>query len=102
MRVRSEFERNFAGRAERGGAVSIWHKGQKVVDLWGGWREAEVPSTNGHGNARSTAGSYVALAANSEIGGVRFLGRSAIAAGTIGQVIRPGWRLPPQPVVAAG
>ena len=39
-RVREEFARNFAERAERGGAVSIWHDGRVVVDLWGGWSDA--------------------------------------------------------------
>jgi len=34
--VRREFERNFAHRGERGAACSIYHHGNKVVDLWGG------------------------------------------------------------------
>jgi CubicO group peptidase (beta-lactamase class C family) len=38
-RVQAEFERNFSERAERGGAVAIWHRGEKVVDLWGGWAD---------------------------------------------------------------
>ena len=36
-RVGEEFARNFCDRAERGGAVAIWHDGNVVVDLWGGW-----------------------------------------------------------------
>ena len=34
--VRSEFERNFSERKELGAAVAVYHKGEKVVDLWGG------------------------------------------------------------------
>jgi CubicO group peptidase (beta-lactamase class C family) len=36
--VRREFERNFAERHETGAACSIFYRGQKVVDLWGGQR----------------------------------------------------------------
>ena len=39
--VRSEFERNFAKRGEIGAAVAAYWRGQKVVDLWGGWRTPE-------------------------------------------------------------
>lgn len=42
--VREEFLRNFRERGERGGAVAIWHKGEPVVDLWGGW--ADVARTS--------------------------------------------------------
>jgi len=38
-RVRAEFARNFSERDERGGAVAIWHRGEPVVDLWGGWSD---------------------------------------------------------------
>jgi CubicO group peptidase (beta-lactamase class C family) len=34
--VRREFERNFVERGEHGAACAIYHRGQKVVDLWGG------------------------------------------------------------------
>lgn len=34
--VRSEFERNFTQRKELGAAVAVYHKGEKVVDLWAG------------------------------------------------------------------
>lgn len=46
-RVREEFLRNFTDRAERGGAVAIWHDGRVVVDLWGGWSDVarSVPWT---------------------------------------------------------
>ena len=37
------------------------------------WRSAEVPSTNGHGNARALARLYGALAAGAELDGVRIL-----------------------------
>jgi CubicO group peptidase (beta-lactamase class C family) len=50
------------------------------------WRAAEVPSTNGHGNARSIARVYSALANAGEIDGVRILSPQALAAGTEEQV----------------
>ncbi len=40
-RVREEFERNFAERDELGAACAIYHRGEKVVDLWGGYRDLE-------------------------------------------------------------
>src|SRR6187399_3324706 len=36
--VRREFERNFVERNEHGAACCVFHRGQKVVDLWGGAR----------------------------------------------------------------
>ena len=36
--VRTEFETNFLERGERGAACTIYHRGEKVVDLWGGER----------------------------------------------------------------
>ncbi|CAA9467975.1 MAG: Putative esterase [uncultured Rubrobacteraceae bacterium] len=39
--VRREFEKNFAERGELGAACAIYHEGEKVVDLWGGYRDAE-------------------------------------------------------------
>jgi CubicO group peptidase (beta-lactamase class C family) len=36
--VRDAFEENFARRGELGGACSVYHRGQQVVDLWGGVR----------------------------------------------------------------
>jgi CubicO group peptidase (beta-lactamase class C family) len=36
--VRIEFERNFVDRGEQGAACTIFHRGVKVVDLWGGFR----------------------------------------------------------------
>ena len=38
--VRREFERNFAERRELGAACAAYVGGQKVVDLWGGVRDA--------------------------------------------------------------
>ena len=37
------------------------------------WRAAEVPSTNGHGNARAVARLYAALAGNGDLDGVHVL-----------------------------
>ena len=39
--VRAEFERNFTERGEIGAAVSAYWRGEKVVDLWGGFRTPE-------------------------------------------------------------
>jgi CubicO group peptidase (beta-lactamase class C family) len=39
--VKREFERNFTHRKELGAACAIYYRGQKVVDLWGGYRDAE-------------------------------------------------------------
>ena len=36
--VRIEFERNFLDRGEQGAACTIFHRGVKVVELWGGYR----------------------------------------------------------------
>jgi CubicO group peptidase (beta-lactamase class C family) len=37
--VRSEFVKNFTKRGEIGAACSIYYRGQKVVDLWGGYKD---------------------------------------------------------------
>ena len=37
--VREQFEANFARRDEIGAAVAAYHRGHKVVDLWGGLRD---------------------------------------------------------------
>jgi CubicO group peptidase (beta-lactamase class C family) len=47
------------------------------------WRSAEIPSTNGHGNARGVARVYSALANGGETGGVRILSPGMLAAATI-------------------
>ena len=36
--VREAFAENFARRGELGGACCAYHRGEKVVDLWGGVR----------------------------------------------------------------
>jgi CubicO group peptidase (beta-lactamase class C family) len=47
-RIEPLFEENFINRGELGAAVSIWHRGEPVLNLVGGFREArrEVPWTN--------------------------------------------------------
>ena len=40
-RVRTEFIQNFEQRGEIGAACTIYYRGQKVVDLWGGYRDIE-------------------------------------------------------------
>ena len=39
--VRAEFEKNFRERGEVGAAVCVYKDGQKVVDLWGGYKNLE-------------------------------------------------------------
>ncbi|MCB5167944.1 beta-lactamase family protein [Streptomyces bambusae] len=39
--VRDAFVRNFAERGDRGAAVAVYRDGHKVVDLWGGIRDAD-------------------------------------------------------------
>src|SRR5688500_15922310 len=39
--VRTEFLRNFAHRGEIGAAVAAYWRGEKVVDLWGGYRSPD-------------------------------------------------------------
>ncbi|MEO0918664.1 MAG: serine hydrolase domain-containing protein [Pseudomonadota bacterium] len=39
--VKAAFEQNFSDRGELGGACSVYYKGRKVVDLWGGIRDPE-------------------------------------------------------------
>ena len=38
-RVADAFRSNFRSRKEVGAAVAVYRDGQKVVDLWGGWRD---------------------------------------------------------------
>jgi CubicO group peptidase (beta-lactamase class C family) len=38
--VQAEFSKNFEARNELGAACAVYHRGQKVVDLWGGYRDA--------------------------------------------------------------
>jgi CubicO group peptidase (beta-lactamase class C family) len=39
--VRDAFAVNFAERGEIGSCVAVYRDGEKVVDLWGGWRDKE-------------------------------------------------------------
>ena len=41
-RVREAFADNFARRRELGGACCVYHRGEKVVDLWGGIRNEQT------------------------------------------------------------
>ena len=50
------------------------------------WRAAEVPSTNGHGNARAVARLYSALAGDGTLDGVRVLAPALIAEACAPQV----------------
>lgn len=38
--VRTALEQNFTAHGETGSAVSVYHQGKKVVDLWGGYQDA--------------------------------------------------------------
>ncbi|WP_448661440.1 serine hydrolase domain-containing protein [Sphingomonas sp. CJ20] len=38
--VRDAFADNFRHRGEQGAAVCVYRRGQKLVDLWGGWADA--------------------------------------------------------------
>ena len=40
--VRGAFDDNFARRDELGGACCVYHRGEKVVDLWGGIRNSRT------------------------------------------------------------
>ncbi len=42
--VKEEFIRNFIERKENGSAIAIYYKDEKVVDLWGGYRDALTKS----------------------------------------------------------
>ena len=42
--VKEEFIRNYTQRKENGSAISIYYKDEKVVDLWGGYRNALTKS----------------------------------------------------------
>ena len=53
------------------------------------WREAEVPSTNGHGNARGIARVYAALASGGTLDGIHILSSEALTAATAEQVNGP-------------
>ncbi|MFI0453837.1 serine hydrolase domain-containing protein [Actinomadura sp. 6N118] len=50
------------------------------------WREAQIPSTNGHGTARGVARVYAALVAGGTFDGVRIVDADALTAATAEQV----------------
>src|SRR5512136_1243766 len=67
--VRSAFEENFRRGGELGAACCVYHRGEKVVDLWGGVRSAatEDPWEEGtmalvYSTTKGMAGLAVALA----------------------------------------
>lgn len=47
-----------------------------------GWRAAELPAANGHGNGRALARIYAAMARGGELDGVRLLSSDGVAAAT--------------------
>jgi CubicO group peptidase (beta-lactamase class C family) len=53
------------------------------------WRAAEIPAANGHGNARSLARLYAALARGGELDGVRVLSEDAIRQAIVEQSSGP-------------
>jgi CubicO group peptidase (beta-lactamase class C family) len=53
------------------------------------WRAAEVPSTNGHGNARAVARLYSALAGDGELDGVHVLAPESVTRAITEQVNGP-------------
>jgi CubicO group peptidase (beta-lactamase class C family) len=53
------------------------------------WRRAEIPAANGHGNARSIARVYAALARGGEVDGVRIVSTQAIERAIVEQVSGP-------------
>lgn len=46
-RVKTEFERNFNHRGDTGAACAIYYRGEKVVDLWGGFSRGIQPWQQG-------------------------------------------------------
>jgi len=42
--VKEEYIRNYENRKENGSAIAVYYKGEKVVDLWGGYRDALTKS----------------------------------------------------------
>jgi CubicO group peptidase (beta-lactamase class C family) len=54
-----------------------------------GWRAAEVPAGNGHGNARALARLYGALATDGQVGGFHLLWPETVAEATLEQSYGP-------------
>ncbi len=61
--VRTEFERNFAERGEIGAAVAAYHRGVKVVDLWGGYRTPQRDAPWNEGTMVNVASTTKGVAA---------------------------------------
>jgi len=59
--------------------------GQGIVNTRA-WRAAEVPSTNGHGNARAVARLYAALATDGDLDGVHILSPATVRLAVAEQV----------------
>jgi len=59
--------------------------GQGIINVRE-WRAAEVPSTNGHGNARAVARLYAALAGDGDLDGVRILSPATVEMAVAEQV----------------
>ena len=53
--VREAFARNFEEHNERGAAVSVRVDGERVVDLWGGYADAEGGTGPGSATRSSTS-----------------------------------------------
>ena len=85
------------GREELGGlALMRLHAYRNPANLSGmgivntrAWRAAEVPSTNGHGNARAVARLYSALAGDGSLDGVHVLAPETMARAITEQVNGP-------------
>ncbi|TVL93826.1 serine hydrolase domain-containing protein [Streptomyces sp. SAJ15] len=54
--VRDAFAENFARRGERGAAFALYVEGRKVVDLWGGVRDADSVAPNADGGVDTGGG----------------------------------------------
>jgi len=60
------------------------HNSDRSIPNTRAWRAAEIPSVNGHGNARGLARMYAALACGGTLDGVRILSpESVVRAGTV-------------------
>ena len=59
--------------------------GQGIINTRA-WRAAEVPSTNGHGNARAVSRLYAALAGDGDLDGVHILSPATVAMAIAEQV----------------
>ncbi|MGH8876987.1 MAG: serine hydrolase domain-containing protein [Stackebrandtia sp.] len=65
--VRDGFEQNFADGVEVGASVSVWHRGEAVIDLWGGVADADSGKPWQHETVAPLASTTKALAAISAL-----------------------------------